>query len=312
MSESEQAPNGLDAILDLSKDEQVDVEDVDTNLVRVDISIEQGQPLGILGEQAKLTIFIDAVVTQGLHIVGNDTDHLVIESAVPGQTFDIDQVNHILGTLSYTPAHLAGVTTDVFPHITITATDSAGTTDTQTISSSSIATEARTTSTAFGELYEEPLGGDQGSNYGELAGHDGIGMFGQHPGEHRGVEPNTDAIDDFNSAPRSAGGDVLDLRDLLHADRSSTAVPSKATTLLHFLDFDTQSQPGSTVIHVSARGNFQTDGAAHSDSSGCDDQRHIVLSNVDIRSALGLDALANDHQIIAELVQRGKLLVDNC
>jgi hypothetical protein len=32
---------------------------------------------------------------------------------------------------------------------------------------------------------------------------------------------------------------------------------------------------------------------------------------VDLRSSLGLDAHANDHQIIAELMQRGKLLVDN-
>ena len=81
--------------------------------------------------------------------------------------------------------------------------------------------------------------------------------------------------------------------------------------LLNYLTFDTQSQPGCTVIHVSGSGGFHADASGHSDSTGCADQQHIVLSNVDLRSSLGLDVHANDQQIIAELMQRGKLLVDN-
>ena len=45
-------------------------------------------------------------------------------------------------------------------------------------------------------------------------------------------------------------------------------------------------------------------------SGGSGDQQHIVLANVDLRASLGLDAQASDHQLIAELMQRGKLLVD--
>jgi hypothetical protein len=128
---------------------------------------------------------------------------------------------------------------------------------------------------------------------------------------HSGSEQHADTIHDFNCAARSAGGDVLDLRDLLQLDHGGAVNTGSVDKLLSFLDFDTQSQPGSTVIHVSASGGFHTDATGHSDSSGCTDQQHIVLSNVDIRSSMGLDAHANDHQIITELVQRGKLLVDN-
>jgi hypothetical protein len=92
----------------------------------------------------------------------------------------------------------------------------------------------------------------------------------------------------------------------------STTHTDNVDSLLNFLDFDTQSQPGSTVIHVSANGSFQAETlSGNSNSNDCADQQHIVLANVDIRASLGLDAQANDHQIIAELVQRGKLLVDH-
>lgn len=63
--------------------------------------------------------------------------------------------------------------------------------------------------------------------------------------------------------------------------------------------------PGSTHIRISTTGGF-TDTAS---DSGAEDQR-ITLSNVDLRASLGLDAQASDHQIINELMQRGKLLVD--
>jgi hypothetical protein len=292
-------------ILDLSKDEQVAVQDVDTNLVRVDITADQFLSLGgLVGETGKLTVFMDPAVTQGLRISGNETHHLVIESALPGQTFDIDQVNHLLGTLSYTPAHAAGITTDVFPHLTITATDAAGATDTQTLSSSSIAIEAHTTSTAFGELYDAD---EPASSHGE---DDAAPAWA--PGDlHAAGEHDADTtIYNFNGAAHSDGGDVLDLRELLQVGPCDPKTPGSLDQLLNFLDFDTQSQPGSTVIHVSASGGFRADASGHSDSSHCTDLQHIVLSDVDIRGALGLDARANDQQIIAELLQRGKLLVE--
>ena len=121
-----------------------------------------------------------------------------------------------------------------------------------------------------------------------------------------------DTIHGFDGSARTAGGDVLDLRDLLSGEHASTANGQvDVGNLLNHLDFDTQSQPGSTVIHISANGQFSADTSGNSHSAGCADQQQIVLSGVDIRSSLGLDAQANDHQIIAELMQRGKLLVDH-
>ena len=90
---------------------------------------------------------------------------------------------------------------------------------------------------------------------------------------------------------------MLDLRDLLQGETHDN--------LLQYLDFDTTSTPGSTHIRISTTGAF-TDTAS---DSGAEDQR-ITLSNVDLRASLGLDAQASDHQIINELMQRGKLLVD--
>ena len=61
--------------------------------------------------------------------------------------------------------------------------------------------------------------------------------------------PAADTITDFNAL---LGGDVLDLRELLVGEN---AIGSTGN-LQNYLDFDTTSMPGSTVIRVSSTGGF--------------------------------------------------------
>ncbi len=302
----------VNPLLDLSKTQHVAVADVDNNLIRVDVSVGQFLSLGtLLGDHSKLSLSLDPALTQGLHISGVDSRHLVIESDTPGHTIDVAQVNHLLSTLSYDPAHVLGLSVDLFPQLTIKATDAAGATDSKTVSSSIVAIDVNAPTLA--DHTEHTVSGS-GEHHGTCDTDVFAWTLADRPTttEHN----HTDTITDFNCAARSAGGDVLDLRDLLQTDHNSTATSGTSGTasvdkLLNFLDFDTHSQPGSTIIHVSASGSFQADATGHSDSTGCADQQHIVLANVDLRASLGLDQSANDHQIISELMNRGKLLVDN-
>ncbi len=298
----------VNPLLDLSKTQHVAVADVDNNLIRVDVSVGQFLSLGtLLGDHSKLSLSLDPALTQGLHISGVDSRHLVIEADTPGHTIDVAQVNHLLSTLSYDPAHVLGLSVDLFPQLTIKATDAAGATDSKTVSSSIVAIDVNAPTLA--DHTEHTVSGS-GEHHGTCDTDVFAWTLADRPatGEHN----HTDTITDFNCAARSAGGDVLDLRDLLQTDHSTTpSSTANVDKLLNFLDFDTHSQPGSTIIHVSASGSFQADATGHSDSTGCGDQQHIVLANVDLRASLGLDQSANDHQIISELMNRGKLLVDH-
>ena len=115
--------------------------------------------------------------------------------------------------------------------------------------------------------------------------------------------PPTDTITDFSVAAPSNGGDVLDLRDLLQGEAKAGTT---AGNLQNYLDFDTTTNPGSTIIHVSSTGGFS---AGY--TPGAEDQR-IVLQGVDVRSpgAFGLAPTATDSDVIHQLLQRGKLVAD--
>ncbi|MBP7501822.1 MAG: type I secretion C-terminal target domain-containing protein, partial [Aquabacterium sp.] len=110
-----------------------------------------------------------------------------------------------------------------------------------------------------------------------------------------------DTITDFSTAARAAGGDVLDLRDLLQGENTNGGVGN----LVRYLDIDTSG--ADTVIRVSSTGNFSSNGTY---ASGSEDQR-IVLTGVNLRTDMGLSTNAGDQQVIQELLNRGKLLVDN-
>ena len=297
----------VDPLLNLMKTQTFAVNDVDNNLTKVEVRVTALISLGkLLGGHDALTVSTDAALTQGLHISGNGTGDLVITSATNGGTLDVAQINKLLGTLHFDAADVLGVNVDLLPFITITATDAGNLSASQTVHTSLL-------SVGVDVQPALALGESLLSGHGEHTGACGTEVFqwtlADRPasGEHC-----VDTIHGFDGSARTAGGDVLDLRDLLSGEHASTANGQvDVGNLLTHLDFDTQSQPGSTVIHISANGNFSADTSGNSHSAGCADQQQIVLSGVDIRSSLGLDAQANDHQIIAELMQRGKLLVDH-
>ena len=108
-----------------------------------------------------------------------------------------------------------------------------------------------------------------------------------------------DTIQGFDSTTYVAGtsGDRLDLRDLLIGENTGN--------LQNYLDFDTTSSAGNTIIRVSSTGGFS--GGNYADVQ--EDQR-IVLQGVNLRSGLGLAADSSDQQIISELLNRGKLITD--
>jgi Ca2+-binding RTX toxin-like protein len=116
--------------------------------------------------------------------------------------------------------------------------------------------------------------------------------------------PAVDTVVDFQTTPASAALDVLDLRDLLVGEAKSGLL---AGNLEQFLDFDTTSTPGSTIIHVSSTGLF----AAGAFVAGTEDQR-IVLQGIDLRApaVFGLGAGATDNAVIQQLLQRGALVID--
>lgn len=111
--------------------------------------------------------------------------------------------------------------------------------------------------------------------------------------------PAIDTITDFDTRPPAAGGDIIDLRDLLAGEKTST--------LENYLEF-TFSGSGSTAtttIHVSSNGAFT--GGTY--SAAAEDQA-IVLTGVDLRASLGLDNTATDLDIISKMLTQGKLIVD--
>jgi large repetitive protein len=116
-----------------------------------------------------------------------------------------------------------------------------------------------------------------------------------------GGAPATDTITDFDPASRAAGGDVLDLRDLLVGENRSGGTGN----LDSYLDFDTVSTPGSTIIRISSSGGF----AGGTYAAGQEDER-ITLTGVDLRASFGLGAAATDAQIIQELINRNKIVTD--
>lgn len=109
--------------------------------------------------------------------------------------------------------------------------------------------------------------------------------------------PAEDHVLDFGAALPNRGGDVLDLRDLLQGEHGGTGLYN----IGQYIHIDAEA--GSTVIRVSSIGDFSPTDA----TMGAADQR-IVLDNVDLVARLG--AGLSEQQLIAKLVEQGKLLVD--
>jgi Ca2+-binding RTX toxin-like protein len=112
----------------------------------------------------------------------------------------------------------------------------------------------------------------------------------------------SDTIIGFDAGKASSGGDILDLRDLLVGELASSTTGASALT--HYLDFDTTTTAGSTIIHISSHGDFANGFAA------ANEDQTITLQGVDLRASMGLAAASTDAQVISELLNRGKLITD--
>lgn len=111
--------------------------------------------------------------------------------------------------------------------------------------------------------------------------------------------PALDLVRDFDVRAPSAGGDALDLRDLLVGENTAGGTGN----LDQYLRFEFAG--ADTVLHVSSQGGF-TPG----DTSLAAENQRIVLEGQDLRTGLGLGAGALDQAIIARMLEQGKLLVD--
>jgi hypothetical protein len=105
-----------------------------------------------------------------------------------------------------------------------------------------------------------------------------------------------DTIKDFSTAQ----GDVLDLRDLLQGETTVT------TTLDNYLSFDTTTTSGTTIIKVSPTG-----GGFGGLFQASTETERIVLEGINLRTDLGLAGNSTDAQVIAKLLEKKALVVDN-
>jgi Ca2+-binding RTX toxin-like protein len=114
----------------------------------------------------------------------------------------------------------------------------------------------------------------------------------------------TDTVTNFGTAARAAGGDVLDLRDLLSGESAGTLLGQD--NLADFLHFEKAG--ADTIVHVSTTGGFASDphavGAPSPTVAGATDQK-IILSGVDV-----IGVFSTDQQVIQDLLTKGKLNTD--
>ncbi|MFT3857286.1 MAG: Calx-beta domain-containing protein [Aquabacterium sp.] len=136
------------------------------------------------------------------------------------------------------------------------------------------------------------IGGPGGDT---LSGGAGADVFVWHfadPGTSSATRP-WDVVKDF----KLADGDVLDLRDLLQGETSGN--------LSSYLEFDTSTSSGNTLIKISANGDFPFGVATNATET-----QRITLEGINIRSALSLSNFASDSDIASRLMAQNKLLVD--
>jgi Ca2+-binding RTX toxin-like protein len=111
------------------------------------------------------------------------------------------------------------------------------------------------------------------------------------------VAPAVDTVTDFDPLSRAAGGDSLNLRDLLVGETTGTALGQD--NLGKYLHFE-KTGASETTLHVSTSGGF-TSGYA----TGVEDQK-IILQGADLTA----NGTLSDQAIIQDLLTKGKLITD--
>ncbi|WP_296511284.1 VCBS domain-containing protein, partial [Rhodoferax sp.] len=125
--------------------------------------------------------------------------------------------------------------------------------------------------------------------------------------------PAVDHVTDFNygggySNVSLSGGDVLDLRELLVGEHTSSGNSGGAATdvaisnLLNYIDINVNGT--NTEIRISSTGGF----AGGTYSAAAEDQR-IILDNVNLYTAVGTTS-GNEALLLQTLIRNGTLLLD--
>jgi Ca2+-binding RTX toxin-like protein len=105
--------------------------------------------------------------------------------------------------------------------------------------------------------------------------------------------PTVDTVTDFSPLAAGAGGDILDLRDLLTSENHDVGTGNLAS-YLHF-----EKVGADTVVHVSSNGGFSGGYVLNQEN------QTLLLQNVDL-----IGTFTNDQQIIQDLLNKGKLIAD--
>jgi Ca2+-binding RTX toxin-like protein len=131
--------------------------------------------------------------------------------------------------------------------------------------------------------------------------------------------PAVDRITDFNygggysnianaQGLPTGGGDVLDLRDLLQGEHTSTGQTGNAvanieiSNLLNYIDI--QVSGADTIFHISKNGGF----IGGTLNTALEDQT-IIFQNVNLYTATGV-AAGNETALLQTLIRNGTLIVD--
>jgi large repetitive protein len=131
-----------------------------------------------------------------------------------------------------------------------------------------------------------------------LTGGAGRDVFRWERGDQGSVgAPAVDVVTDFSVASLALGGDILDLSSLLQGEGRIGVNPGNLTNYIHF-----QQTAEGTLIHISTTGQF-IGGFGSATAAGAD--QTILLRGVDLTSGFG-----SDQAILTDLLQRGKLIVD--
>ncbi len=108
-----------------------------------------------------------------------------------------------------------------------------------------------------------------------------------------------DTITDFGVALPGAGGDILDLRDLLVGEANNGA------SLDNYLHFNFSG--GNTTLYISATGAFNDNNSVASNPGNVtnNDVQQIVFTGVNLTTGF-----STDQQVINDLISKGKLITD--
>ncbi|WP_227367825.1 type I secretion C-terminal target domain-containing protein [Halomonas sp. M20] len=139
-----------------------------------------------------------------------------------------------------------------------------------------------------------------GTSNDTLTGGTGNDVFRWESGNQGMVgNPANDTITDFDGSRVSAGGDILDLSNLLQGAGHIGRNAGNLTNFLHFALVGT-----ATIVYISSTGAFAgIDDAATKVTQA---NQFMTLQNVDL-----IGELSSDQAVIEKLLIQGNLLVDN-